>query len=249
MKGMDTVSTPTFAVQRAAERAFFDFGWLKTHHSFSFADYFDPENLNWGTLRVFNDDTVMPGKGFGVHPHRDMEIVTYVLRGQLEHKDSMGHHGVVNPGGVQYMSAGTGVTHSEFNHSSQNDTHFVQMWVLPRSLGEAPAYGQREFEQAERTGRWLTIATGRAGVDAPIALRQDATLRVARLEGGSLVQTVDPERYGFLFVADGMATVNGQSLGTGDAVRFHGIGDIAVAGNAELILWDVVGTDVRLEDA
>lgn len=246
---MDIATTPTFQVQRAADRAFFDFGWLKTHHSFSFADYFDPENLNWGSLRVFNDDTVMPGKGFGVHPHRDMEIVTYVLTGQLEHKDSMGHHGVVNPGGVQYMSAGTGLTHSEFNHSNEHETHFVQMWVLPRTLGEPPAYGQREFDRAERTGQWLTIASGSTGVDAPIALRQDATLRVARLEGGSLVQTVAPDRYGFLFVADGTATVNGESLGTGDAVRFHGVRDITTAGNAELILWDVVGTDVRLEDA
>ena len=113
---MATQTVPVFAVQRAGERAFFDFRWLKTYHSFSFADYFDPENLNWGSLRVFNDDTVEAGKGFGTHPHRDMEIVTYVLRGELEHRDSLGSHGVVAPGGVQYISAGTGVRHSEFNH-------------------------------------------------------------------------------------------------------------------------------------
>ena len=177
---------PVFAVQRAADRAFFDFGWLQTHHSFSFADYYDPDNLNWGALRVFNDDTVQPGKGFGTHPHRDMEIVTYVLRGELEHKDSMGHHGVVPPGGVQYMSAGTGLTHSEFNHSAENDVHFVQMWVLPGSYGEAPDYGQHEFAEADRHGKWLVIASGERGVQAPIALRQDATVRVARLAGDTL---------------------------------------------------------------
>lgn len=241
---MDTISStpkpsPTFAIQRAADRAFFDFGWLKTYHSFSFADYFDPENVNWGALRVFNDDTVAPGKGFGTHPHRDMEIVTYVVRGQLEHRDSLGHHGIVNPGGVQYISAGTGVTHSEFNHSAQNDVHFVQMWVLPRSYGEAPAYGQREFGRGERTGKWLTIASGEDGVEAPIVLRQDATLRVARLEGGSLGYRFDPRRYGFLFVAEGDATANGEKLAAGDGVRIHAAGDLTVSGEAELVLWDV----------
>ncbi len=144
---MATQTTPVFTVQRAAERARFDFGWLETHHSFSFADYFDPENLNWGALRVFNDDTVQPGQGFGTHPHRDMEIITYVLRGEVEHRDSLGQHGVVAPGGIQYISAGTGVRHSEFNHSKERDVHFVQMWVLPRSYGEPPAYGQHAFDE------------------------------------------------------------------------------------------------------
>lgn len=116
---MDTLTTPVFTVRRAAERAAFDFGWLQTHHSFSFAEYHDPANVNWGALSVFNDDTVQPGRGFGAHPHRDMEIITYVLRGELEHKDSLGHHGVVPRGGVPYMSAGTGVEHSEFNHSAE----------------------------------------------------------------------------------------------------------------------------------
>ncbi|MFN2461636.1 MAG: pirin family protein [Candidatus Velthaea sp.] len=246
---METAAAPTFAVQRAADRAFFDFGWLKTHHSFSFADYFDPDNLNWGTLRVFNDDTVLPGKGFGTHPHRDMEIVTYVLRGQLEHRDSMGHHGVVNPGGVQYMSAGSGVTHSEFNHSAENDVHFVQMWVMPRTSGDAPAYGQRDFNRAERTGKWLTIASGQPGIDAPIALRQDATLRVARLADGRLTYAYERERYGFIFVADGDVRVNGEPLARGDAVRLHAVGEVELAGSGEVVLWDVAGTDVPLEDA
>lgn len=240
---MDTVTTPIFTVQRAADRAAFSFGWLDTKHSFSFADYFDANNVNWGALRVFNDDTVAPGKGFGTHPHRDMEIVTYVLRGQLEHKDSMGHAGVVNPGGVQYLSAGSGLTHSEFNHSGESDVHFVQMWVMPRARGEAPAYGQQEFAQIERTGKWLTIASGQAGIEAPIALRQDATLRVARLEGGALTQAFEPTRYGFVFVAQGEVEANGEQLFAGDAVRLHGVPSVDVRGTGELVVWDVIGLE------
>jgi len=246
---MATQTAPVFKVQRAGERAFFDFGWLKTYHSFSFADYFDPENLNWGALRVFNDDTVLPGKGFGTHPHRDMEIVTYVLRGELEHRDSLGSHGVVAPGGVQYISAGIGVRHSEFNHSASNDVHFVQMWVLPRSYGEPPAYGQHAFTEDERRNRWLVVASGQAGVTAPVALRQDATLRVARLEDAALAHAFEPSRYGFLFVADGAVAANGEQLAAGDGVRIAGLRDLAVSGSGELVLWDVPPTDVRLEDA
>jgi quercetin 2,3-dioxygenase len=247
---MTTQTAPVFAIQRAKDRANFDFGWLRTHHSFSFADYFDPNNLNWGALRVFNDDTVLPGQGFGTHPHRDMEIVTYVLQGELEHHDSMGHQGVVAPGGVQYMSAGTGVRHSEFNHSKSNDVHFVQMWVLPRSYGETPAYGQHEFAQSARRNRWLVVASGERGVEAPVLLRQDATLRVARLENdAALNYTFDPERYGFLFVAEGQVWANGESLEAGDAVRIHGVRDLALHGTGELVLWDVPPSDIRLEDA
>jgi quercetin 2,3-dioxygenase len=238
-----------FAIQRADDRAFFDFGWLKTYHSFSFADYYDPANLNWGTLRVFNDDTVLPGKGFGTHPHRDMEIVTYVLRGELEHRDSMGHHGVVAPGGIQYMSAGTGVRHSEFNHSAQNDVHFVQMWVLPRSYGEEPLYGERAFDEAARRNRWLVLASGERSIDAPVTLRADATLRVAQLRDAELSYTYKPSRYGFLFVAEGEVTANGETLRTGDAVRISGPSALDVRGNGELVLWDVPPTDLRLEDA
>jgi redox-sensitive bicupin YhaK (pirin superfamily) len=236
---METRIAPVFAIQRANERASFDHGWLKTSHSFSFADYFDPQNVQWGALRVFNDDTVMPGQGFGAHPHRDMEIVTYVLRGELEHRDSMEHHGVVAAGGIQYMSAGTGVVHSEFNHSAERDVHFVQMWVLPRSAGEPPAYGQQAFDEKLRRDRWLVVASGEAGIEAPVALRQDATLRVARLEHGALHRTLDPARHAFLFVADGEVVANGERLGTGDAVRIRGIGELTIEGRGELVLWEV----------
>jgi quercetin 2,3-dioxygenase len=228
-----------FAIQRAVDRASFDFGWLKTHHSFSFADYYDPENLNWGALRVFNDDTVAPGKGFGPHPHRDMEIVTYVLRGKLAHRDSMGHEGIVAPGGVQYMSAGSGVVHSEFNGSQQDDVHFVQMWVLPRSLGETPSYGQQEFDESARRNTWLAVASGQPGIAAPVALRADATLRVTQLRDAELRYTFDPRRFGFLFVAEGEVAANGERLTAGDAVRIQGAGEIDVRGNGELVLWDV----------
>ena len=246
---MATQTAPVFAIQRAKDRAFFDFGWLKTHHSFSFADYFDPENLNWGALRVFNDDTVEAGQGFGTHPHRDMEIITYVLRGEVEHRDSLGQHGVVAPGGIQYISAGTGVRHSEFNHSKERDVHFVQMWVLPRSYGETPAYGQQAFDEDQRRNRWLVAASGEPGVDAPVALRADATMRVAKLEDAEITYAFEPARYGFLFVGDGEVTANGERLGTGDAVRIHGVRDLAVSGTGEVILWDVPPTSVRLEDA
>ena len=246
---MNTQTTPVFTVQRAADRAFFDFGWLRTHHSFSFADYYDPANLNWGSLRVFNDDTVQAGKGFGTHPHRDMEIVTYVLRGELEHRDSLGHQGVVAPGGIQYISAGTGVRHSEFNHSPQNDVHFVQMWIMPRSYGETPAYGQQSFHEDARRNQWLVVAGGEPGIGAPVALRADATLRVAKLENAVLHYALEAGRYGFLFVAEGEIVANGERLTAGDAVRMQGRQQLDVQGTGELVLWDVPPTDVRLEDA
>ncbi len=238
-------SEPVFTVQRAGERAYFDHGWLKTYHSFSFADYFDPANVQWGALRVFNDDRVAPGTGFGTHPHRDMEIVTYVLEGQLEHRDSMGNHGVVEPGGIQYMSAGTGVSHSEFNHSKTHGIHFVQMWVVPRSTGEKPAYGQAQYTQADRTGRWLTVASGQPGVPSPTALRADASLHVARLEGAPLTYALGADRFGFLFIADGAVTANGHELQAGDAVRLSGAQELQLAGSGEAVLWDVPPAGVR----
>jgi redox-sensitive bicupin YhaK (pirin superfamily) len=239
----DVAAEPAFLIQRSADRAFFDHGWLQTYHSFSFADYFDPANVHWGALRVFNDDTVAAGKGFGRHPHRDMEIVTYVLSGQLEHQDSLGHHGVVDAGGVQYMSAGTGVAHSEFNHSADAPVHFVQMWVLPRTPGASPAYGQASFAQTDRTNRWLTIASGERNVDAAIAIGADATLRVARLEDATLAHEFAPGRLGFLFVADGTVTANAAPLAAGDGVRMRAIDRLELRGSGEVVLWDVPALD------
>ncbi len=234
-----TASTPIFAVQRSNERASFDHGWLKSAHSFSFADYYDPKNLNWGALRVFNDDDIAGGQGFPPHPHRDMEIVTYVLSGQLAHKDSMGNHGVVGPGGVQFMSAGTGVRHSEFNESATEPLHLVQMWVLPGKVGEAPSYGQMDFETGDRLNRWLDIVSGQQNVEAPIRITQDATFSVSRLQDGVVVHEFAPQRYGFLFVADGTVEANGETLRAGDAVRLYDVAQLMVKGNGELVLWDL----------
>ncbi|MGH7707075.1 MAG: pirin family protein [Vulcanimicrobiaceae bacterium] len=227
------------SIQRSGDRMVFDHGWLKTYHSFSFAEYFDPHNLSWGALRVFNDDTVAPGQGFGTHDHRDMEILTYVLDGELAHRDSMGNERVVAPGAVQYLSAGTGISHSEYNHSKVDPVHFVQMWVLPRRTGLKPQYGQVDFTAADRRDRWLTVASGEPGVEAPIAIWQDATAKIARIESARLTHEIKPGRFGFLFVADGTAQLGTDELVRGDAARILGPLRISVSGAAELVLWDV----------
>ena len=235
-----TTSTKSiFAVQRAGQRYTADHGWLRTFHSFSFADYYDPTNLSWGALRVLNDDYIAAGSGFPTHPHRDMEILTYVLSGKLEHRDSMGNHGVVGPGGVQFMSAGTGVRHSEYNGSKTEELHLVQMWVVPGKMGVTPDYGQRDFSADERRNRWLDVASGRPGVAAPITLTQDAHFRVARLEDAALQHAFAAKRFGFLFVAEGEIVANGETLHAGDAVRIYDVADLALQGSGEVLLWDV----------
>jgi len=233
-----TIATPTFAIQRSRDRYYADHGWLKTCHSFSFADYYDPANQNWGALRVLNDYRVAAGQGFPPHPHRDMEIITYVLSGELEHQDSMGNRGVVGPGGVQYMSAGTGIRHSEFNHSKTDELQFVQMWIVPPKTGLPTQYGQRDFMVADRLGRWFLTASGKPGANAPISLQQNAAFSVARLVDGSVSYKFDPTRLGFLFVAEGSVIANGGTLGAGDTVRMARISGIDVTGNGELLLWD-----------
>ena len=240
---------PIFEVQRSNERATFDHSWLSTSHSFSFADYFDPRNVNWGALRVFNEDRVIPSGGFPTHAHRDMEIVTYVLSGELEHRDSMGNHGVVGPGGVQYMSAGTGVRHSEYNHSSSEELHFLQMWVLPGASGGTPTYGQVDFDVEQRRNAWLVVASGSEQQNAPVALTQDATLLVSRIEGVELRHTFEPRRLGFLFAADGGieaaafdehdTLIKSVELNAGDAVRIAGITRLKLGGAGEVVLWDL----------
>ena len=234
--------SPTFSIQRAADRGYADHGWLKARHSLSFADYFDPEYLQWGALRVFNDDRIAGGTGFPPHPHRDMEIVTYVFSGELAHEDTMGNAGVVKAGGIQFMSAGTGVRHSEFNALPDTELHLVQMWILPGKLGVAPSYGQRDFTVDDRRNRWLTAVGGRAGVDAPIRITQDASLHLARLEAGRLTHAFDPKRYGFLFVGEGTVQVNGEQLEAGDAVRLYDIPTLDLAGSGEVVLWDLPAT-------
>jgi len=232
-------ATPVFRVQRSNERAYFDHDWLQTYHSFSFAEYRDPKNVNWGALRVFNDDVIAGGQGFPPHPHRDMEIVTYVLDGELAHRDSMGNHGIVGAGGVQFMSAGTGVTHSEFNNLADRPLHLVQMWVLPGALDRPPSYGQMDFAAERRYNRWLHVVSGEDGVDAPIRITQRATFAVAGLDDAGVSYQFAPKRYGFLFVAAGAVEANEEPLGAGDAVRLYDVAELKVRGTGELVLWDL----------
>ncbi len=224
-------------VQRASDRFCADYGWLQTCYSFSFADYRDPGNLAWGALRVHNDDRIAPHTGFPMHPHRDMEIITYVLAGELTHEDSAGHRGIVKSGGMQYLSAGTGVRHSEYNRGEE-ELHLLQMWILPPSAGLAVRYGQRDFSVEDRRGRWLVAAAGNPDA-APIALYQNARLVVARLDGERLVHRFDAGRFGFLFIAEGEADVDGERLQTGDALRMADEDGFAVRGKAEIVLWDL----------
>ncbi len=237
-------SKNVLTVQRSAERAFFDHGWLQTSHSFSFADYHDPANIHWGALRVFNDDIVQPAQGFGTHPHRDMEILTYVLDGELTHRDSMGNVRTVTSGGVQYLSAGTGITHSEYNASSTTPCHLVQMWVVPTARGLQPRYGQVDFTAADRHGRWLVVASGRPGIEAPVTIWQDATCSVARLQQSSVSMQLETGRYAFLFLAKGELAVESPAhenltLHAGDALRLRDALDLQLHGDGELILWDI----------
>jgi redox-sensitive bicupin YhaK (pirin superfamily) len=239
-----TPSAPVFTVVPAHERAHADAGWLDTYYSFSFADYHDPQNVHWGALRVFNDDTVAAGEGFPMHPHRDMEIVTYVLSGELAHRDSMGNEGIVGPGGVQFMSAGTGVRHSEYNARRDEPLHLVQMWILPGRLGTTPSYGEMAFDAASRHNRWLNVVSGDPRVEAPIRITQTATFKVARLDGGAVKHEFAPRRYGFLFLASGNATVNGASLKAGDAVKSYGVRSLEISGDGEVVLWDLPDVSV-----
>ncbi|MBI2445504.1 pirin family protein [Candidatus Micrarchaeota archaeon] len=229
---------PVFRIQRASERYFASHGWLQTFHSFSFADYYDPENLNWGALRVLNDDVVAPKRGFEPHPHRDMEILTYVLSGELTHEDSMSHKGVVKPGCVQYMSAGTGVVHSEKNLGNA-PLHLLQMWVVPDRRGHAPQYGQLDLAEDDRTDKLLLVASGTPSQNAPIRLHQDASFYIAKLEKKTQTHAFGNGRLGFLFVASGQIRANDEALKTGDAVRMADVGKLELSGTGDVVLWDL----------
>jgi quercetin 2,3-dioxygenase len=229
---------PTVDIRRAADRAVTRTSWLDSKHSFSFGDHYDPDNTHHGLLLVNNDDIVAPGSGFDTHPHRDMEIVTWVLRGSLAHRDSMGNSGVIYPGLAQRMSAGTGVQHSEKNGSDSEPVHFVQMWVVPDQSGIAPEYQQREVEL---TGGLTTIASGRSG-DAAITIHnRNATLHGARMQAGDSVELPEAP-YLHLFVPRGELTLEGAGpLHEGDAVRFTASGGQRVTATepAEILVWEM----------
>ena len=203
-------------IRRAKERGRTDAGWLDSRHSFSFSDYRDPAHMGFRTLRVINDDRVSPGSGFGTHPHQDMEIISYVLTGALEHRDSMGNGSVIRPGDVQRMSAGTGVTHSEWNHSEAEPVHFLQIWILPELRGITPGYEQKSFGPSDLGGR-LRLVASRDGRDGSLTLHQDASLFITRLSAGEIVRhDLAPGRHAWVQVARGSLVLNGVALGEGD---------------------------------
>jgi quercetin 2,3-dioxygenase len=227
-------------IRRAGDRGHFDHGWLNTFHTFSFADYHDPAHMGFRSLRVLNDDRVAPGQGFGEHRHRDMEIVSYVLEGALAHRDSMGNSGVIRPGDVQKMSAGTGVQHSEFNGSRTEPVHFLQIWIVPEVRGIAPAYEQKTFPPDERRGR-LRLIGSRDGRDGSVTIRQDVDAYASVLEDGQDVRHVlAPGRSAWLHVAEGELELNGNRLEEGDGAAVENERELAIAGKgAEFLLFDL----------
>ena len=227
-------------IRKASERGHANHGWLDSYHTFSFADYYDPKWMGYRSLRVINDDLVMPGKGFGLHPHRDMEIVTYILSGALEHKDSMGNGRVIRAGDVQYMAAGTGVHHSEFNPSSDEAVHLLQIWIQPDRQGVTPRYAEKSFAQAP-TGV-LHLVTSKTGRDGSIVIHQDADLWLAKLDAGQCVaHRLAAGRHAWLHVAEGEVTLNGKTLSGGDAAALSAgtALDIGATKPAQVLLFDL----------
>ncbi|HEX9674027.1 MAG TPA: pirin family protein [Burkholderiales bacterium] len=228
-------------VRKAQERGHANHGWLDSWHTFSFADYYDPAEMGYGTLRVINDDKVEPGQGFGMHGHRDMEIITYVLEGALEHKDSMGNGSVIRPGNVQRMSAGTGVRHSEFNPSREERVHLLQIWIEPKFTGVRPGYEEKEFSPAEKTGRLRLIASP-DGREGSVTIHQDALVYAALLDGKNAVaHALAPGRRAYVHVARGAVKLNGIELKGGDGVKIAGENELEFSGarQAELLLFDL----------
>jgi redox-sensitive bicupin YhaK (pirin superfamily) len=228
-------------IRRGSERGYADHGWLRSFHTFSFADYYAPAHMGFRSLRVINEDRVQGGKGFGTHPHRDMEIISYVLSGALQHKDSMGTGSIIRPGDVQRMSAGTGVTHSEFNASPTDTVHFLQIWLLPDSRGIAPSYEQKHFSEEERQGR-LRLVASKGARDGSVAIHQDASLFAGLLAPEQRVSYDLPQgRYAWLHVARGKVEVAGAELSAGDAGAFEQGGEIALVARepSEVLLFDL----------
>jgi quercetin 2,3-dioxygenase len=228
-------------LRRAEDRGHANHGWLDSHHTFSFADYYDPDHMGFRTLRVINEDRVQPGSGFGTHSHRDMEILSYVLEGGLAHKDSIGTGSTIRPGDVQRMSAGTGVAHSEFNASKTEPVHFLQIWILPERPGIAPGYEQKTFPDAEKRGR-LRLVASHDGRNGSLTIHQDAAVYAGLLDAGERAELpLGKGRHAWVQVARGEVTVNGQALKAGDgaavsgepALRFEGVSE------GEVLVFDL----------
>lgn len=228
-------------LRKARDRGHADHGWLQSFHSFSFADYHDPEHMGFGNLRVINDDYIAPGTGFGTHGHRDMEIVTYVLSGALAHKDSLGSGAVIWPGDVQRMTAGRGVQHSELSHAQNEITHLLQIWILPRAQGLAPGYEQRQFNAADKRGRLCLIASPE-GRDGSVTLHADASIRAGLFDAGERTELLlDPRRKTYVHLVRGQLSVNGQVLVGGDGAKLVNEGRLTLtdAQDAEVLVFDL----------
>jgi quercetin 2,3-dioxygenase len=229
-------------IRRSSERGIANFGWLDSRHTFSFGEYHDPAHMGFGPLRVINEDRVSPGKGFGTHGHRDMEIISYVLEGALEHKDSIGTGSVIRPGDVQVMSAGTGIRHSEFNHSKTEPVHFLQIWVIPERDGIAPRYEQKAFPDTEKRGR-LRLVGSSDGREGSVVIHQDVELRAGVLDATEqLTHALRPGRNAWLQVVRGSVEVNGQALDSGDGAAVSGEPGLTIAAGAdgaEVLVFDL----------
>jgi quercetin 2,3-dioxygenase len=233
-------------IRPADQRGHADHGWLNAYHTFSFANYYDPRNMGFRALRVINEDRVAPGQGFGTHGHNDMEIITYVLEGALEHKDSMGNVGVIRPGEVQHMSAGSGVRHSEYNHSKTDEVHLLQIWLMPDSEGIKPQYQQKEFSAAERGGKLLQVAksdVSKNGDAAALKIHADASLYASVLQPNESVKyALAPERHAWLQVARGGVKLNGKGLSAGDGAAISKETALEITGtkkDSEILLFDL----------
>ncbi len=229
-------------IRKASDRGHAQHGWLNSHHTFSFAEYYDQQHMGWSHLRVINDDTVQSGEGFGTHGHRDMEIISYVLEGALEHKDSMGSGSVIRPGDVQVMSAGTGVRHSEFNHSRTEPVHFLQIWIVPKFSGIRPNYQEKHYNEAQKRGKLCLVASP-DGSNGSLVIAQDARMLAGLLDGSERVDyAVAPGRHAYLHVARGALTLNGLALEAGDGVKIADETQLVLAdgNNAEVLLFDLV---------
>ena len=227
-------------LRKAAERGWADHGWLKSWHSFSFADYFDPAHMGWGNLRVINEDRIAPGTGFGLHGHRDMEIVSYVLDGALAHEDSIGNGATIVPGEVQRMSAGTGIRHSESNRADRT-THFLQIWIETREPGIAPGYEQKAFADADKRGR-LRLVASPDGRDGSVTIHADASLYAGLFDGDERATlTLDPLRRAYVHLVRGTLDANGQRLATGDALKLDRESALTLSGGsgAEVLVFDL----------
>jgi len=228
-------------LRKSDERGHADHGWLRSWHSFSFADYHDPAHMGFGNLRVINEDLIAPGTGFGTHGHRDMEIVSYVLDGALAHKDSLGNGAAITPGEVQRMSAGTGVMHSEFNHAKDRETHFLQIWILPSDRGIAPGYEQKRFTDADKRGR-LRLVASPDGRDGAVTIHADAAIHAGLFDGDEAATlALASGRLGYVHVARGEIEVNGQRLRAGDAALLRDEAAVALARGrgAEVLVFDL----------